>query len=151
MSLDNADTVIEGGPGFDLLGQPTLWVPRPSRILRRAGAMPQAAPILSRGKSHGTCSIVPALAKNGGWPAFDFPDRWPTQRAVRCVGYFGCRHDQSNPPTPTPGFLDTLNPCSLQRRPSLAVQVLPLPAFREQQIHSGAFSRTPVESELPSA
>jgi hypothetical protein len=47
-----------------LLAQPRQRVPHPSRCLRRVGAMPHAAPVLTLRKSHGTRSNVPALAKN---------------------------------------------------------------------------------------
>src|SRR5580704_11241508 len=56
---------VGGWPGLSITRtHPTKWVPHSSRSVRRVGAIPHAAPILTLPKSGTSNSIIPALANN---------------------------------------------------------------------------------------
>src|SRR5580698_2912519 len=65
-TADTGSSSSDGGwPSLSITRtHPTKWVPHSSRSVRRVGAMPHAAPILTLPKSSTTKSIIPALANN---------------------------------------------------------------------------------------
>src|SRR5580698_3542223 len=89
---------VGGWPGLSITRtRPTKWVPHSSRSVRRVGAMPHAAPILTLPKSGTSNSIIPALANNArtGHPPLEIvsaaqrlghpPKREENRSSFRCV------------------------------------------------------------------